>query len=107
MDGYKLFQLSAPISHGSSGSPVLNTKGEVVGIVNAMIEEGQNLNFAVPTDYTTAMMNSREILSLADSYEPADRSERVATTSPTKSVFRGFSDSLEVADNWYHEDHSS
>ena len=41
-------QISCPISRGSSGGPVLNLKGEVVGISTFMLSEGQNLNFAVP-----------------------------------------------------------
>lgn len=43
----EVIQITAPISHGSSGSPLLNTKGEVVGISTFGIEQGQNLNFAV------------------------------------------------------------
>jgi tetratricopeptide (TPR) repeat protein len=44
----KLFQISAPISKGSSGAPVFNERGEVIGVVASSVPSGQNLNFAVP-----------------------------------------------------------
>lgn len=42
-----IIQITAPISHGSSGSPVLDMAGKVVGIATFGYENGQNINFAV------------------------------------------------------------
>ncbi len=43
-----VIQMSAPISPGSSGSPVVNLAGQVVGVAAFLRQDGQNLNFAVP-----------------------------------------------------------
>jgi len=51
-----LLQITAPISPGSSGGPVLDAHGDVIGVAVASFKEGQNLNFAVPTAYVVSLM---------------------------------------------------
>jgi len=42
-----IIQITAPISHGNSGSPVFNLNGQVVGVVTVKVTNGQNINLAI------------------------------------------------------------
>jgi serine protease Do len=55
-----VLQISAPISQGSSGGPLFNQLGEVVGITTAIITQGQNLNIAVPSNYLRPLLKNRK-----------------------------------------------
>ncbi len=67
--GRQYIQITAPISHGSSGGPVINSNGEVIGIAVGMFKDGQNLNFAVPVSYLLNLLN-RTSQNFARSREP-------------------------------------
>ena len=55
--GREWLQISAPISEGSSGGPVLNKRGEVIGVAVATLKVGQNLNFAIPVKYLRGLLD--------------------------------------------------
>lgn len=55
-DGLTMLQISAPISRGSSGGPLLNVYGEVVGVATMVSSEGQNLNFGMPINYLKPLL---------------------------------------------------
>src|SRR5215208_316822 len=46
-NSYRIIQITAPISHGNSGSPVFNLRGQVVGVVTVKVTNGQNINLAI------------------------------------------------------------
>ncbi len=63
-NGYSIadvIQISTPINPGNSGGPLLNDKGQVVGITTAGIANSQGVEFAIPSN---AIL--REISSLID-----------------------------------------
>ncbi len=43
----RIIQITAPISHGNSGSPVFNLQGKVLGVVTVKVTNGQNINLAI------------------------------------------------------------
>lgn len=55
----KVYQITAPISPGSSGGPIINDEGEVVGLASFYATGGQNLNFAIPASYISELLGSR------------------------------------------------
>ena len=61
----KFFQMSAPISPGSSGSPVINLKGQVIGVATFQFVRGQNLNFAVAAESVLKLKPTGAALALS------------------------------------------
>lgn len=57
-EGYTMFQITAPISQGSSGGPLIDMNGQVIGITTSSLVSGQNLNFALPINYVRGVIGS-------------------------------------------------
>lgn len=60
-EGVKYIQIDAAINPGNSGGPLVNKKGEIIGVNSFIIRGGDNLGFALPVNYL------REALAL---YQP-------------------------------------
>jgi len=74
----RIIQITAPISPGSSGSPVLNMKGEVIGIATFQIVEGQNLNFAIPSEKIASLilMEEEKIFTTEELFEQENKGKK-------------------------------
>lgn len=59
-----MLQISAPIAPGSSGGPLFNDRGEVIGVATGILVGGQNLNFGVPVNYLKPLLESPSPLSM-------------------------------------------
>ncbi len=95
IDGYETgwfnnwIQTDAAINPGNSGGPLINLRGEVVGINTRGISEGNNLGFAIPID--TAKVVIKELLA----QKKVTRSYIGITLQPTQDLERFY----EIADN--------
>jgi tetratricopeptide (TPR) repeat protein len=84
----KIIQVTAPISPGSSGSPVVSMNGEVIGVVSFFLMPGQNLNFAIPGD-RIAKLTPAEGKTLSEREELKEE-ERLAIAGKFYSMGQGF-----------------
>ncbi|MGI8788693.1 MAG: tetratricopeptide repeat protein [Pyrinomonadaceae bacterium] len=76
--GYgKIIQITAPISPGSSGSPVVNMRGQVIGVATLQAAEGQSLNFAVPAE-RIAQLKIGELQTFASLNSETQKNKRAA-----------------------------
>ncbi|HEY3039906.1 MAG TPA: tetratricopeptide repeat protein [Pyrinomonadaceae bacterium] len=71
----RIIQITAPISPGSSGSPVVNMQGQVIGVATLQITGGQSVNFAIPSE-RISQLQSGALLSLSDLVAASGRNKR-------------------------------
>jgi S1-C subfamily serine protease len=81
-DTHRVFQITAPISNGSSGGALFNSSGEVIGVITYLFKSGQNINFAVPINYARGMIGDQAAKTLAD-LKPPEKSKENANPAPS------------------------
>lgn len=93
----EVIQISAPISPGSSGSPVVNLAGQVVGVASMLRQDGQNLNFAVSARALVKLQRGpgRPLSSLKEARRPVTTSaEQAYLTGVSYLTQRNYSKAL-------------
>lgn len=60
VDNVHYLQITAPISPGSSGGPILSSGSKVIGVATSAIKESQNLNFAVSARHLAALLTAEQ-----------------------------------------------
>lgn len=84
----RIIQITAPISPGSSGSPVVNRAGAVIGVATLQLTEGQSLNFAVPSE-RVLRLTAGALVPLGEMTEATAKNQR-ATAEKLYSQGLGF-----------------
>jgi serine protease Do len=73
------FQMSAPISPGSSGSPVVSMDGKVLGVATFQYLQGQNLNFAISAKSISELKTEKQAISISEwTYNLSKQKPRLA-----------------------------
>jgi hypothetical protein len=60
-DNYANFQIDAAMNPGNSGGPIINKKGNVVGIAVAQLTDVQGFNFGIKSSTVSSFVNSNKI----------------------------------------------
>jgi S1-C subfamily serine protease len=86
--GGKFLQVTTPISPGSSGGPLFNVAGEVVGITTMYLAGGENLNFAIPINDAKRMLldKSTTIQALPNEPEPVKAQTPSSIATPVHAT---------------------
>ncbi|MEP6922501.1 MAG: trypsin-like peptidase domain-containing protein [bacterium] len=71
----RIIQITAPISPGSSGSPVVNMHGQVIGVATLQITGGQSVNFAIPSE-RISQLQTVPLMSLSELVTSSSRNKR-------------------------------
>lgn len=80
-----LYQISAPVQPGNSGSPLFDDNGNLIGIVNAHLDHAENVSYAIKSSYLKILVESvanLNILPTTSQIEGKSLKEQVKAVSP-------------------------
>lgn len=109
LDGVNLLQMTAAISPGSSGSPVFNSSGQVVGFVSFHYTDGEALNVAVAIDEIKSVFDKPALTMAEFAKEEEAKSKERAKDSKANSEDGDGPEEFTVASAsetlraWHHE----
>ena len=92
VDGVKYYQVSCPISPGDSGEPVLNDRGEVIGVISWRKADAENMGFAVPSAAIARLKTTLppiawvEATSISPPPEPLRKAGQASRLSPATAA---------------------
>lgn len=81
IDGFDQYQISSPISPGNSGGPILNSRGEVIGVCAWSKKGAQNLNFGIPSGFISDLYQQKYL-----NASPAAAGQAPAQTAALEST---------------------
>lgn len=91
-DDSAYFQISVPLQPGNSGGPLVNSAGEVVGIIVAKLRGGENVNYAIKSSRARLLFDDVPGLQLAStvadtSLTPEQVADRLATSAALLLIY--------------------
>jgi serine protease Do len=57
-EGFKVLQTDAAVNPGNSGGPLVNNRGQAIGVVSFKLRSAEGLNFAIPINYVRELLNN-------------------------------------------------
>jgi len=94
-DGFKVLQTDAAVNPGNSGGPLVNSKGQAIGVVSFKLRSSEGLNFAIPINYVSGLLNNL--------HEPISLEQMRRTLGTRPSVEQSSGPSLEETLGWLRE----
>src|SRR5260221_3373398 len=57
-EGFAVLQTDAAVNPGNSGGPLVNKKGQAIGVISFKLGSAEGLNFAIPINYVRGLLNN-------------------------------------------------